>query len=387
MPPKRPAAKKAAPSKHADAAAGTPVVLNESLLATDTERSHTSKSMYGDHKARVSSNVYALSDNVKNSAFMSVLKRCAKGKSVLHLGCGIGLWAMTAARAEASSVVAVDTSAIVDSARVVAQMNNFGDKITFLHGKVRDGSAKLPREKFDIILCDWVGAMCTNDALYREFMFCAENHLAEGGILCPNVTSLNVAAINDYQYYQDTVHFWDNVYGFTMKPMQPLVTSEPTTGAIPKGHFATTVCKVAQWNAAEVLARAEAKALVVPSGSTTFPAEDAAYTPLATLSGPFRLNVQRKATLHFLTFFVDCGFVNPKDKESNFNIGFTLGGRNSWSEVSAFLPEPIPVFAGDAVEGTVTVVPKGTHTELTLHVTCKNVLVDHNSTSVHRFQY
>ena len=364
---------------------------NDSLLASETERCQTSKSLYGDHKARVSANVGAISDHTRNHAYLGFLRRCARGKSVLHLGCGIGLWSMVAAKAGATTVTAVDTSTIVHSAQVVAQQNKL-TAVQFLQGKVRDGTVKLPHEKYDIIVCDWIAQFGTNDSLFKEFMFCVINHLAPGGITCPNQCTMSVSAITDYPYYQDTVHFWDNVYGFQMKPMQPLVTAEPTTGSIPKNQFVTMPCQLATKNVTMLAASADAAKLLRASpAAAVVTDDDAAYAALCGYDAPFRLLITRKSTVHFLTFFVDCQFTNSSTDAaatgSNFVIGFQQGGRNEWTEVSAFLPEPLPVVPGDVIEGHVKVQPRGSHTELTLTVKCRNALIQHESTTQHRFQY
>jgi predicted nicotinamide N-methyase len=346
-----------------DPVPATPVVKSESLLASATEAQATSKSLYGDHKARISSNLHAVHDGVRNKAYMTAITNSMKGKTVLHIGCGMGLLSMFAARAMAKQVVAVDTSVIVHAATEVAKQNNLAN-LTFLQGSVSDG-LKLPLEKFDVILCEWMGCFVTNDTtLLKELMHCKKNHLADGGAVCPNKSALYVAGITDYDYKNDTVEYWNNVYGFSMKAMKPLVLKEPTACSIPHHLIKTSMAQVKAVDVMDIQQEAD-----------------------LTFTAPFSITVLEQTTLHYLTFYNDASFAHPTNAAANFIIGTTPGGRNSWTEVSAILPEALPVFTGDVVTGTVKIDPKKGATTITVSVQCKNALVDHNTTADHHFQY
>ena len=68
----------------------------ESLVATEDEKNPTSKSLYGDHLARISANLPLIHDRPRIAAFTGAIQNGMKGKTVLHLGCGIGLFSMIA---------------------------------------------------------------------------------------------------------------------------------------------------------------------------------------------------------------------------------------------------------------------------------------------------
>lgn len=115
----------------------------------------------------------------------------------------MGLYAMLAARHLASHVVAVDSSAIVDAAAQVAKDNKLCN-ITFLHGRLREVLHLLPVQKFDVILCEWMGALLLNEPLLADVLYARDHLLASRGQICPNKSSLHVAGVSDYGFRLDT---------------------------------------------------------------------------------------------------------------------------------------------------------------------------------------
>ena len=354
--------------QYAEAVPATPVVKNASLLATDVEKAATSASLYGDHKARVSANVHNIHDRLRKSAYAVALREM-RGKRILHLGCGMGLLSMLAARTIGTgSVVAVDTSAIVQHADIVAKANKL-DNLQFFRGSFLKKEIELPAEvkeaKFDVILCEWPSSFVTNDtALLKELLWCRDNLLKADGVVCPNQASLHVAGVTDYQYRMDTLDYWDNVYGFKMSAMKDLVAREPTAASLGANQVVTDPTLIKTVKIADMKSDA-----------------DFGY------AGDFALAAKDKATVHYLTFYVDATFIHPSSPSGNFVLPFKLGASNPWTEVSAMLPEPLPVNVGDAVKGRVAVQPKGDNTELTIDVAFKNSIVEHASSSKHYFQY
>lgn len=352
MPAKKPLVVSSAPVKR---------VLNESLLATETEKHATSKSLYGDFKARISANVSSIHDHIRNNAYKNIMPALS-GKTVLHLGCGMGLISMMAARAAAKHVVAVDSSAIVDCARVVAEQNRLKN-ITFVRGKIQEVVDQLPIKKFDVVICEWMGAFLTNEEDFENVIFCRENLLAEGGIMCPDQASIHVAAISDYPYRRDTVDYWDNVYGFTMQPMKALVLEEAGTCSIPKSCVSTT---------STLACTVDIKTAAVDKKELSF---------------PFTIKADKKATLHFITFYVSAQFASKTDANFRFALDMRLGGPNPWTEVSVPLEHQMPVNAGDVITGHVTVKPLGKLTEVVVTAECKGSVTTTTSNGKYYYTY
>ncbi|KEG15544.1 putative arginine N-methyltransferase [Trypanosoma grayi] len=311
------------------------IIANESLLATENEKTATSKSLYGDPTARISSNVHAIHDRIRLRAYQSILKGI-KGKSLLHLGCGMGLISMMAARSLASVVVAIDHSAIVDAARVVAEQNGL-QNISFFRGSLRETMASFPVQKFDIVLCEWMGTFLVNDPLLDDACYARDNLLAENGVMCPDSSSVHILGVSDYAFHLDTVEYWSNVYGFTMEPMKALVRQEVETCSIPAGNIVTSTCLAHTVNINNLKAPGEGEA------------HDNGFTV------PFSVRVTRDATVNYLTFFVDATFTNPHDPGANFVIGIRPGGSNPWTETSVGLHQPLPLKCGETLSGELRV--------------------------------
>ncbi|ORC93350.1 putative arginine N-methyltransferase [Trypanosoma theileri] len=340
------------------------IIANESLLATESEKHATSKSLYGDPGARISGNVHNIYDRIRMRAYQSILKNI-KGKSLLHLGCGMGLISMIAARSLASVVVAVDHSAIVDAAQVVAKQNGL-QNISFFHGSLRDVMPQFPLQKFDVILCEWMGAFLVNDSLLDDALFARDNLLAEGGVMCPDGSSIHVVGVSDYAFHLDTVEYWSNVYGFKMEPMKALVRQEVETCSVPAANIATSTCLAHTVNIATLKKSIESDMNGTGSSSNNNnnnnggevegeTAKKMSGQDLNDYTVPFSMRASRDTTVNYLTFFVDATFTNPNDPGANFVLGIRPGGSNLWTETSVGLPEPLPLRAGETLSGELRV--------------------------------
>jgi len=357
------------------------IVANDSLLATETERAATSKSLYSDHKARIGSNLSTVRDRARNSAYSCAIQACMPGKNVLHVGCGIGLLSMMAARAGARLVVGVDTSSIVGTATELARRNNLSN-VVFVQGRLQSGSVTLPLQHFDVILCEWMGAFVSNDDTFGELEYCVKHHLGPSGIIVPNRATLHVVALSDYNYRCETLDYWDNVYGFNMAPMRPLVLHEATSGSIPRECVASRPSLAYSLDLGTVIANARSAAVGTDAAAAVV--ELAAYRRYAS---NFTITVEKRCTVHFLTFYLSASFTDRENPRGNFVLAFGVGDHNPFTEVTLSLPVPIPVFAGDEIRGTLSVhAVKHQHTELELRLICENAAVG-NYDHTQRFLY
>ncbi len=78
-----------------------------------------------------------------------------KGKRVLDLFCYNGAWGLSAVAAGAAEAIGVDQSAdAVDQARRNAELNGFGDRLSYVAADVFDYLKRTPRASFDVIVLD-----------------------------------------------------------------------------------------------------------------------------------------------------------------------------------------------------------------------------------------
>ncbi|KPA73643.1 arginine N-methyltransferase [Leptomonas pyrrhocoris] len=348
------------------------VVLTESLLATDAERHATSKSLYGDSAARISSNIYAIHDHQRLRAY-EIIFRNVKGKTVLHLGCGMGLYTMLAARGMAKMVIGVDSSAIVDAAREVAAQNGLKN-VQFIRGRLCEVLHQLPAGmKFDYVMCEWMGPLLLNERVLTDALYARDHLLAPNGALCPNRASLHVVAVSDYAFRLDTEDFWSNVYGFTMAPMKELVRQEVEMCTIPGANIVSAPCLAHTVHMDSLPGLTAEETAAYESGATRAAEQQQQQKEGAADENPierswvpagvaqtgyeaaFSLNITRSSTVHYLTFYLDAAFTSKTNPGANFVLAVRPGGENNWTEVSVGLREPLPVNAGEKITGTLRV--------------------------------
>ena len=161
-----------------------------------------------------------LKDTVRTDAYRDFIygnKDLFKDKTVLDVGCGTGILSMFCAKAGAAKVIAVDNSNIIDKARLNVQANGLADKIQCLRGKVEE--VKLPVERVDIIVSEWMGYCLLFEAMLDSVLWARDHYLAPGGLMVPSHCVLHIAPFSDDDFVMDNVDFWREVYGFDMSAM------------------------------------------------------------------------------------------------------------------------------------------------------------------------
>ncbi|KAJ8318670.1 hypothetical protein KUTeg_003761 [Tegillarca granosa] len=143
-----------------------------------------------------------LKDEVRTLTYRNSMihnKHLFKGKVVLDVGCGTGILCMFAAKAGAAKVIGIECSSIIEYAQKIVDKNNFGDVVTLVRGKVEEVTLPDGIEKVD----------------------------APDGLIFPDRATLYVCAIEDRQYKDEKINWWDSVYGFDMSCIRRVAISEP----------------------------------------------------------------------------------------------------------------------------------------------------------------
>jgi len=55
---------------------------------------------------------------------------------------------------------------------------------------------------------------------------------AEGGIILPDRASLSISAIEDEEYKEDKINWWENVWGYNMKCIRDMAMQEPLVDVV-----------------------------------------------------------------------------------------------------------------------------------------------------------
>merc|ERR1712106_972256 len=201
--------------------------VEDKNLENLTGEEMTSKDYYFDSYAHFGIHEEMLKDEVRTLTYRNSMwhnKHLFKGKVVMGVGCGTGILSMFAAKAGASKVIGVDMSSIVEHAKNIVRDNNLSDVVTIIRGKVEE--ITLPVEKVDIIVSEWMGYCLFYESMLDTVLYARDKWLAPGGILYPDRTTLYITAIEDFEYKEDKIDWWDSVYGFNMSCIKEMAIRE-----------------------------------------------------------------------------------------------------------------------------------------------------------------
>jgi len=167
-------------------------------------------------------------------------KHLFKNKIVLDVGCGTGILSMFAAKAGAKQVYGVDMSGIIESAKKIVEKNGFADKVTLIRGKIEE--IVLPVPKVDIIISEWMGYCLFYESMLDSVLYARDKWLAPDGLMFPDRATLYVTAIEDRQYKDDKINWWDDVYGFDMSCIRSVALQEPLVDVVDKNQVVSNSC-------------------------------------------------------------------------------------------------------------------------------------------------
>lgn len=268
-----------------------------------------------------------LRDTIRTNGYRDFIynnKGYFKGKTVLDVGCGTGILSMFAAKAGAFKVISIDNSAIIEKAKLIAKENKLDHIITFVRGKVED--VELPVDKVDIIISEWMGYFLLFEGMLDSVLYARDKWLSPSGVMAPSRTDILLSAFGDDEWYNDKVHFWNDVYGFSMNAMSSdikmngLVAVIPSTGMI--------------------------------SNSVTIQAIDTKIATVKELDfvSPFRLEISRDGKVYGICGWFDTFFTGEGIDQVSFSTSpFTTP--THWMQTLFLLQSPIPVFGGDTLSG------------------------------------
>lgn len=127
---------------------------------------------------------------------------------------------MFAAKAGAERVIGIECSNIVEYAKQIVEINKLDHIITIIKGKVEEVELPDGIEKVDIIISEWMGYCLFYESMLDTVLFARDKWLKEDGMLFPDRATLFVIGIEDRQYKDEKINWWDDVYGFDMSPIR-----------------------------------------------------------------------------------------------------------------------------------------------------------------------
>jgi len=305
-----------------------PVGVADKKVGDLSSEEMTSKDYYFDSYAHFGIHEEMLKDEVRTLTYRNSMwhnKHLFKDKVVLDVGCGTGILSMFAAKAGARKVIGIDMSTIVEQAKKIVEVNGLSDKVEIIRGKVEE--VKLPDgiEKVDIIISEWMGYCLFYESMLDTVLFARDKWLAEDGLMFPDRATLYVTAIEDRQYKDDKINWWDDVYGFDMSCIRKVALSEPLVDVVDRNQLVSNNC------------------LLKEVDLQTCKKEDIPF------ESPFHLQIKRNDYVQALVTFFNMEFTKCHKR-----VGFSTSPEapyTHWKQTVFYLEEYLTVKKGEEMYG------------------------------------
>jgi len=311
-----------------------PVVEDVEKLKLLKSEEMTSKDYYFDSYAHFGIHEEMLKDEVRTLTYRNSMwhnKHLFKGKVVLDVGCGTGILSMFAAKAGAKMVIGVDMSSIVDHAKQIVKDNKLDDVVTIIRGKVEEISLPEGVDKVDIIISEWMGYCLFYESMLDTVLYARDKWLAPNGLMFPDRATLYVCGIEDRQYKDDKIHWWDEVYGFDMSCIRKVALTEPLVDTVDCNQVVTNSC------------------LIKEIDIQTCTKEDIPFT------SPFHLQIKRNDYMQALVTYFNIEFTKCHKR-----VGFSTAPEaryTHWKQTVFYLDDYLTCKKGDEVSGVFSMKP------------------------------
>ena len=187
-----------------------------------------------------------LSDVVRTEAYRDSMyknKHLFKDKIVMDIGCGTGILSMFAAKSGAKHVYAIEMADVYKVAREIIDKNGYSEKITVLHGKVEE--VKLPVEKVDIIVSEWMGYLLLFEGMFDSVLWARDKYLAPGGMLFPDRAVIKLAGLDDLKFNSQKRQMYYNQFNCNLSRMNEFLLLEPLVDICNSDAILTNECVIA----------------------------------------------------------------------------------------------------------------------------------------------
>ncbi|KAM3274953.1 hypothetical protein ACQJBY_043752 [Aegilops geniculata] len=304
----------------------SPAAPAEEVIGNDK----TSADYYFDSYSHFGIHEEMLKDVVRTRSYQNVITQnnfLFKDKIVLDVGAGTGILSLFCAKAGAKHVYAIECSQMADMAKEIVKTNGFSEVITVIKGKVEE--IELPIPKVDVIISEWMGYFLLFENMLDTVLFARDKWLADDGVVLPDKASLHLTAIEDAEYKEDKIEFWNNVYGFDMSCIKKQAMMEPLVDTVDQNQIVTN-CQ-----------------LLKTMDISKMSSGDASFTV------PFKLVAERNDFIHALVAYFNVSFT-----KCHKLMGFSTGPRSKsthWKQTVLYLEDVVTICEGETLSGSMTV--------------------------------
>lgn len=290
----------------------------------------TSADYYFDSYAHFGIHEEMLKDEVRTTKYMRAIvdnKHLFHDKVVLDVGCGTGILCMFAAKAGAKKVIGVECAAIYHQAKKIVKANGFDNVITLIKGKIEE--VELPVDKVDIIISEWMGYFLLYESMLDTVIWARDKWLKPDGLIFPDRASMWACAIEDQEYRDEKINFWDDVYGFNMSCIKEMALLEPLVDVCDPEQVMSSAAKILDIDLYKV-----------KKEELDFETK-------------FTLPITRSDFCHAIVVYFNVEF-----SKTHTQIKFSTSPRSPythWKQTVFYLAEPVVANRGEALHGTIKV--------------------------------
>ncbi|XP_066993889.1 protein arginine N-methyltransferase 1 isoform X2 [Anabrus simplex] len=341
-------------------------IMNERTVKEVHVDEMTSRDYYFDSYAHFGIHEEMLKDEVRTLTYRNSMyhnKHLFKGKTVLDVGCGTGILSMFAAKAGAARVVGIECSNIVEYAKQIVEANQLSDIVTIIKGKVEEVELPDGIEQVDIIISEWMGYCLFYESMLDTVLYARDKWLRPDGLLFPDRATLFVTGIEDRQYKDEKINWWDDVYGFDMSSIRKVAISEPLVDVVDPKQVVTNAC------------------LLKEVDLYTVTKDDLNFT------APFHLQVRRNDYIQALVTFFNIEFTKCHKR-----IGFSTAPEapyTHWKQTVFYFDDYLTVKKNEEIYGVFSMKPNARNNrdlDFTVELDFKGELGEVHETNVYRMR-
>lgn len=142
-----------------------------------------------------------LADSVRLDAYRRAVAALVRpGMTVVDLGCGSGVLGLLCLQAGAGRVYGIDSTSMIEAARIVHSEAGFAGQVTFIRGM--STMATLP-EMADVVICDQVGYFGFDAGIVEYLEDARRRFLKPGGAVVPRMLRLELAGVESARCYEN----------------------------------------------------------------------------------------------------------------------------------------------------------------------------------------
>merc|ERR1712088_350392 len=196
--------------------------------------------------------------------------------------------------------------------------------VTIIRGKIEE--IPLPVDKVDVIISEWMGYCLFYESMLDSVLYARDKWLAPDGLMFPDRATMYICAIEDRQYKDDKINWWDEVYGFDMSCIRKVALQEPLVDVVDRNQVVTS------------------PALIKEIDIQTCTKDDIPF------DSPFTLQIKRNDYAQALVTFFNIEFTKCHKR-----IGFSTAPEapyTHWKQTVFYFDDYLTVKKGEELHGT-----------------------------------